>query len=453
MEENTICAISTPIGVGGISIIRISGKDAVMIADKLFVTNNNLSVSDFEPRKLYFGTVTTKNFQEKCLCVYFKAPASYTGEDIVEFQCHGGIKLAYGVLDECIASGAKLAEAGEFTKRAFLNGKLSLEQAEGVIDVINSESDSQIRAGYNLMQGRLKSSIDNIQSKLTDCLAKLEVSMDYPEEDLDEETKQDVSSELLDVKQCLSDLYATSSYGMCIKNGTKVVILGKTNVGKSSLMNAMLNFDRAIVTNIQGTTRDTLEESYEYKGVKFNIVDTAGIRESEDLVENIGIEKSKNSINVADIILFVVDGSKHIDNYDREIIKLLKNKNNVLLVVNKSDLKSCIEVSEIPFENKIYVSAKNNDNITELKETIYSIVFDNNVKSDGVMLTNMRHINVIKEAIQLTNHAIDVAKSDINLDLISLDIKNIWLKLGEITGESGVEKIIDTIFSKFCVGK
>ncbi len=451
MVNNTICAISTPIGVGGISIIRMSGENARDIASKVFSSSEN--VYDMEPRKMYLGTLHTQNFDEKCIMVFFKSPASYTGEDLVEFQCHGGIKLAYGVLDELVANGARIAEGGEFTKRAFVNGKLSLDEAEGVIDIINSESDSEIRAGYTLMQGGLKSGVVNLQSRLTDCLAKLEVSMDYPEEDLEDETKQDVLSELNGVLSELNKLFSTSRTGMCIKNGTKLVILGKTNVGKSSLMNALLNYDRAIVTNIQGTTRDTLEEMYEYRGVKFSVVDTAGIRESDDLVENMGIEKSKKAINIADLILFVVDGSKDIDDDDREILSLISGKENVLVVINKSDAGIVVDRSIFAGMNTIEVSALNRVNIDNLKERIYNLVFDQNIVSQNVVLTNIRHINIVREAIDLTNIALNTLSEDINLDLLSIDIKNIWLKLGEITGESEVEEIINTIFAKFCVGK
>ena len=452
MVNDTICAISTPIGVGGISIIRMSGDKSIEIASKIFKCKN-IEVENFEPRKLYLGTLTTANFKEKCLAVYFKSPNSYTGEDMVEFQCHGGIKLAQGVLQELISFGARIADGGEFTKRAFIDGKISLDEAEGVIDVINSESESQIRAGYNLMQGKLKTKIISIQNDLTDCLAKLEVTMDYPEEDLEEETKIDIIKTLTDLKTDLNNLLETSKTGMSIKNGTKLVILGKTNVGKSSLMNSLLNYDRAIVTDIKGTTRDILEEVFEYKGVKFILTDTAGIRESEDVVENIGIEKAKKSINDADLILFVLDNSQELTEEDNKIINLLNGKNNVIVVLNKIDLNKKLDKKGLPFNDFIEISAKNDKNILELKEKIYSTIFDQNIINAPILLTNIRHIDILKKALELTNIAISTAKSDVNLDLLSLDIKNIWLKIGEITGETEVEEIINTIFSKFCVGK
>ncbi len=452
MENTTICAISTPIGVGGIAIIRLSGKDSLNISKRVF-TSKSFDYNTIEPRKMYLGTFTTHNFTEKCIMVYFKSPYSYTGEDLVEFQCHGGVKLAEGILQELINNGAVLAEGGEFTKRAFINGKLSLDEAEGVIDVINSESDSEIRAGYNLMQGNLHKKIVKIQSELKDCIAKLEVSMDYPEENLEEETKQNVDIELKNIKNELVRLYNTSNTGMSIKNGTKILILGKSNVGKSSLMNALLEYDRAIVTNIKGTTRDILEEIYIYKGAKFVLIDTAGIRESSDIVENIGIEKAKNLINESDIILFVIDGSEQLDSQDYNILKLIRDKNNIILVINKSDNKIVADYNLLDIDKKCIISAKNNENIIKLKDMIYDLIFDKSILSSNILLTNLRHINIVKAAIELTDVAISSIGSNINLDLCSIDIKNIWLKLGEITGETEVEEIIDTIFSKFCVGK
>ena len=258
MEEKTICAISTPIGSGGISIIRLSGEKSIEIASKVFYTKN-LSVANFEPNKLYLGSFNAKNFKDKCMCVYFKAPKSYTGEDVVEFQCHGGVRIANGIVAELIENGAVLAEAGEFTKRAFLNGKISLDEAEGVIDLINSETESQIKAGYELMQGSLRKTVLKLQKSITTILAKIEVSMDYPDEDLETGTIADTKKDLEGVEAELKNLLQTASSGMTIKNGCKLVILGKTNAGKSSLMNALLGFDRAIVTDIKGTTRDTLE--------------------------------------------------------------------------------------------------------------------------------------------------------------------------------------------------
>ena len=317
--DSTIAAISTPIGVGGISIIRVSGKDAYKIASKVF---RPFKIDDFniEPRRMYLGEFKAENFNEKCMMVWFKAPYSYTGEDVVEFQCHGGTVIAKGVLDALINNGATLAGAGEFTKRAFVNGKLTLDEAEGVMDMINAESESEVRAGYNLLQGNLSKEINQIQEQLTKMMAKIEVTLDYPENDYEEQTAMETVASVNGIIERLEYLLKTSTTGQIVKNGSKVLILGKPNVGKSSLLNAILNYDRAIVTSIKGTTRDMLEETYTYKGVKFVLTDTAGLHEANDEVEKIGIEKARQAINYADVVLLVLDSSTKITDEDIERI-------------------------------------------------------------------------------------------------------------------------------------
>lgn len=453
MENITIAAISTPLGTGGISIIRMTGSRSLSILEKIFTTKG-ISVTDLEPRKMYLGNVHTKNFSDKSMAVFFKSPHSYTGEDMIEIHCHGGVKLAEGVLKELLKHGAEISSAGEFTKRAFLNGKISLDEAEGVIDLITSETDSQIRAGYNLVSGNLKSEIIFLQDTLTDILAKIEVSLDYPEEDLEEETLIDISKEINTIDTHLKKLHQTAHTGMVIKNGCRLVIMGKTNVGKSSLMNALLNFSRAIVTDIQGTTRDILEESFEYNGVKFILVDTAGIRESSDKVEQIGIELAKNATTSADVIIYVVDGTKPLDEKDKEMMSQIKEK-KVICVVNKSDLPQIVDINYLKenFTTILEVSALQKTNIEDIKKHAYNMVIDGDVFENAVILTNVRHINIINQAIELLEQVKQAIDNHISLDLISLDIKGVWLKLGEITGTTDTEKIIDTIFSKFCVGK
>lgn len=452
MENKTICAISTPIGSGGISIIRLSGENALEIASKVF--SCSVPVLEFEPNKMYLGSFDAGNFKDKCFCVYFKAPKSYTGEHLVEFHCHGGVRLANGVVSALLNNGAEMAEAGEFTKRAFLNGKVSLDEAEGVIDLINSETESQIKAGYELMQGGLRKKVQELQKLLTTSLAKIEVSMDYPDEDLETGTTAETHAELKVLKEELQNLLNTSATGRTIKEGCKLVILGKTNVGKSSLMNALLCFDRAIVTDIQGTTRDILEESFEYKGVKFILVDTAGIRDAKDRVEQIGIEKAKEMLNVADVILYVVDGSKELDEEDEKLANTIKNK-KTLAIINKCDLKTRANenILKEKFGEVFKISAKENQGIDTLKEKLYNMVIDSSALSSQVMLTNARHIHIVKQALSLTEQALNTINMGVTIDLLALDIKNIWLKLGEITGENNTESIIDEIFMKFCLGK
>lgn len=458
MEERTIAAISTPMGVGGISIVRLSGAQALKTALQVFSCNfekqnvNNIDKSVIEPRKMYLGNITTSSFKEKGLFVYFKNPNSYTGEDVVEFQCHGGIVIAQGVLNELLTKGAVLAEPGEFTKRAFINGKLTLDEAEGVIDMINAESESEVRAGYNLLQGSLSKQIKLMQNDITSMLAKIEVTLDYPEVDYEEQTAHEVLSELKNIRYSLQEIIKTSSTGMLIKNGTKVAIIGKPNVGKSSLLNAMLNYDRAIVTSVQGTTRDTIEETYVYNGVKFVLIDTAGVRESSDEVEKIGIQKSKQVLDYADIVLFVLDGSEELTKEDKEIIKLIQNKKTIVLV-NKNDLPQKLDMTEVAFTNIIKISALNKNGITDIKQKMYDMVFSQNIMETNIILTNLRHVQTLTKSLEYCKDAITSINSGNSLDLVSIDIQNLWLALGEITGETNNEEIIDKIFSSFCLGK
>lgn len=448
--EDTIAAISTPIGVGGISIVRMSGKDVLNIASKVFSCKTN--VKDFVPRYMYFGSFKLKNYDEKCLCVYFKAPHSYTGEDLVEFQCHGGVAVTKEILTTLLENGCRLADGGEFTKRAFLNGKMSLDEAEGVMDIISAESDSELKAGYNLMDGNLHKLVSSIQKELTDTIAFLEVVFDYPEHDIEEITTKKVLSQIVDIQNKIDDLLSTHDTGVQIKNGCRVVILGRPNVGKSSLMNSLLNYDRAIVTDIQGTTRDTLEETYVYNGVKFVLVDTAGVRDSEDTVEKIGIDKAKSSINSADLILFVLDGSQKMKNEDYEILKLIKSK-KVLVCVNKCDLFDNILLDDVKNHKIMRVSALNKTNIQTLKKCIYEMVIDENIVNSNVVITSARHYSILRRARVCCKEILDGIKNGNDVELISIDLNNLWLVLGEITGQTNNEEIINSIFKNFCVGK
>ena len=448
----TIAAISTPQGVGGISVIRLSGKEAKKVASKVFSCYGDVSFNDIEPRKMYLGTFKAENFTEKCMTVYFKAPNSYTGEDVIEFQCHGGTVIANGILTALINNGATLAGPGEFTKRAFINGKLSLDEAEGVMDMINAESESEVRAGYNLLNGNLSKEILELQNNLTKMLAKIEVVLDYPENDYEDQTCDEVEKVLLESKQKIENLIKTSDTGMLIKNGSKVLILGKPNVGKSSLLNAILNYDRAIVTNIKGTTRDILEESYVYNGVKFVLTDTAGVHESSDKEEKIGIDRAKQAINYADVILVVLDSSEKLEQEDKQILELVKNKKTIL-VLNKSDKQNKLDLSGYNFEYKFNVSALNKTGIENLKQSIYDLVIDKNIISSNLLITSKRHLQALKKAVCCINDALNSLKIGNTLDVVSIDIKNVWFALGEITGNSNNESIITEIFSSFCVGK
>ncbi len=440
MDKDTIVALATPQGSGGIGIIRLSGNKSKSIAEKI-TKNPNL-----RPRYAQLIQFNNNSLQDNAILIYFVAPNSYTGEDVVEFQCHGGRYVTDKVIDLCLNNGARLANPGEFTKRAFENGKISLEQAEGIIDIINAETESEAKAGFSLLNGELFKKVDNMQSLLTSKLAEIEVTLDYPEHDIEYETKESIKKSLLSIKQELEKLINTEQTGRIIKDGINVAILGRPNVGKSSILNKLLGYDRAIVTDVAGTTRDTISESIIYKGIKINLIDTAGIRESQDIVEKIGIDKSIQTIDSADIILLILDNSQDLTKEDKKNIELVKDK-NVIFVSNKSDLNK-----KLNFDNSILVSAKDNKNIDKIKDEIYNKVVDKKIISQDIILTNKRHIQLVKEAYNNINNALENIDK-VTLDCIALDIKNAWLNLGAITGQVADEKIIDQIFSRFCLGK
>lgn len=446
MKNDTIAVISTPIGSGAISIVRMSGSDALNIASKLF-SSKKLEKEKITPRYLYLGDFSYENVNEKCMMVYFKAPYSYTGEDLIEFQCHGGEYLTKKVLQACLTNGARLAENGEFTKRAFLNGKMSLDEVEGVIDIINATSDAEMKTAYSLMKGRLYKEIKAYQNTLTELLADLEVTIDYPEHDDEEITLDKVNSQLKTIKLGIDDLLKTERQGGLIKFGIKVALVGKTNVGKSSLLNALLGTSRAIVTDIEGTTRDIISETIVYKDIKLNFIDTAGIRNSKDIVEQIGIQKSREAIDEADIVLFIIDSSRELDEDEKKLLDYVKTKNH-LIVLNKSDIKN----SSLELENSICVSALNHEGIEELKEKIYSLLIDKKIQSNELILTNLRQIEALKECANQLDLTFESLKTGL-VDIVALNIKILWQTLGKITGETENEEIIDKIFSKFCLGK
>ena len=444
-KNQTIVALSTPNLVGAISIVRLSGDDAIKIADEVFVSKNK-KPSEFEPRKLELGTFSADQFKEKCMCAVFVAPFSYTGENVVEFQLHGGLKISEGVVRTCVQKGARLATNGEFSKRAFMNGKMTLASAEGMMDMINAESEAEIRAGFNLLDGELSKLASDAQKELTDLLSDIEVSFDYPEETIEYVTKADVKKRLVVLKNKISCVLSSASTGKLLKDGVKVLILGKPNAGKSSLLNRLLSYDRAIVTDIAGTTRDTIEDTFIVKGTKFNIIDTAGIRETSDKVEKIGVDKAKNLISGSDIIVYVKDATTKDSDEDKLIQQLIKNKKHIT-VINKSD-KTAKIVSQ---KDELVVSALNNTGIDELKTKLYDLSNTDASLHSSIIITNERH----KDALARANTSIEnaIKNMDMSLDLISIDLKLAYSALGEITGNTTGEDIIDSIFSKFCLGK
>jgi len=440
-DLDTIVAISTPQGKGGIHIIRVSGNNAIAITQNLI----KMDLSKFEDRKLYLVNIKTSEFVDRGLVAVFKNKKSYTGEESVEIQCHGGFEIAKGILSELINYGARLAENGEFTKRAFLNGKISLSGAEGMIDMINSSSSAEIKAGYRLLKGELAKETIKIQEDLQDVLAKINVALDFPEEDIDYTTKKEVEKTLNEIKEKINLLLKSENAGKMISDGIDVAIIGKPNVGKSSILNRLLGYDRAIVTEKAGTTRDTVIGSLSVKGIKINLIDTAGIRESDEEIERIGVEKSRDAIKEADVILRVVDASGEADIEDEKIKELLNDK-VVINILNKIDLGKKIK------ETGLELSAKNDDNVKErILELIYEKVVKNNIPENSIILTNERHINALKEAKKSIEDALN--NIDKELECIEVDIKNAWEKMGEISGTTANEEIINTIFSKFCLGK
>lgn len=445
--EKIIASISTPHGTGAISIVRMSGEGSLNLALKFF-SAKNLSLDTVKPRYMYLGDFNAENISEKCLMVYFKAPYSFTGEDMVEFQIHGGELLTQNILEVLLNNGAALAENGEFSKRAFVNGKMSLDEAEGIVDVIEATSTAQLKAGFELMKGKLFKSVEEMQNMLTQTIARIEVTLDYPEHD-DEEAEKDLALLMLEkIKTDIEKLLKNSKHSHLIKGGVNVALVGKPNVGKSSLLNALLNQERAIVTDIKGTTRDIIKESINFEGVRFNFLDTAGLRESTDVVENIGISKTKDVIKSADIVVFLLDGSLPIDEEDLIIYKEIKQY-NPLVVLNKMDAKIN---QKIPFENVFEISALKEEKIEELKQLLYDKTIKEKIDASQMVLTNQRHIEALNTAKALTENALK-AIPGLSADIVNFELKNIWLELGKITGVSENEKIIDEIFSRFCLGK
>lgn len=435
MLEDTIVALATPPGKGGVAIVRISGSKSREILQKI-----SKSDCEFKPRYMYLKKIYIEDIVDDALLVYFSAPNSYTGEDVAEIQSHGGFFVAQQVIKQCLKFGARMAEPGEYSKRAFLNGKISFDQAEGIIDLINAESKAQAKSGSVLLQGRLFDIINNIQTELTDILAEIEAKLDYPEYEYTDGENEQVLERLNSIKIELNKLLSTKISGLMIKNGVKIAIVGAPNAGKSSLLNALTDSDKSIVTDIAGTTRDIVEAEYVYKGLVFRLFDTAGIRESEDVVEKIGIDRAKKSIEDADFVLKLIDLSNP-QNIE------VRNK-AMLTVFNKVDLVD----NPKPNENEIYISAKTGKNIEELKEMIFKNTLAEGYNNEQFYLTNERHIQCVEKAIEYLSNAINTFKT-ISLDFVVADIHSCWEALGEISGVNSNERIIDRIFEKFCLGK
>lgn len=446
MKNDNICALSTPAGAGGVAVIRISGENPFYFAEKMFIPAGKTAVKDFEPYKMYAGEFDAADFKDFGLLVTFRAPKSYTGENMAEFHVHGGVAVVRGVLKRLVDLGCRPAERGEFTRRAFLNGKLSLSSAEGLIDIINSESEGQVRAGYSLYREKLKGKIDALQAELKGVLAEIGANLDYPDEVEEDGVKEHAAAAFARAGAGIAALKDSYFTGRKLAGGVKVGIVGKPNTGKSSLLNALLQCDKAIVSDMAGTTRDVVEGVIAVDGVKFELKDTAGIRETENAVESVGVERSKRVLEEADVLAVLLDGSEPLEKEDEDILALTEGKNRIV-VFNKLDKGKRADFAAAD----ISISAKSGENIDKLKEMLFNRTIGAGVDVNGEFLTEQRHY----EALCRAQGALDRAKDALGepLEMVFSETEECWRVLGEITGETASEDIVEEIFSRFCVGK
>ena len=450
--NDTIAAISTTLGVGAISIIRVSGNDAIKIVNKIFKGKN---LEKVETHTINYGHIVDKDeIIDEVLVSVMKSPKTFTTEDVVEINCHGGISTTNKVLELVLNNGARLAEPGEFTKRAFLNGRIDLSQAESIMDLINSKNESKRKVAIKGLNGYVSNIIRNLRQEILELLASIEVNIDYPEyEDAIVMTNDIIKPKITEIKEKLTKIINESENGKILTSGIKTIIIGKPNVGKSSILNRLLDEEKAIVTDIEGTTRDTVEGSITINGVSLNIIDTAGIRETEDIVEKIGVEKSLSLINEADLIVIVLNNNEELTEEDKKILTACKDK-KVIVVINKSDLERKINLDDIKYQNIVYTNTIDLNGINSLKEKIVELFNLNELEQqDYTYLSNVRQISLAKEAYQILEEVDNGIKNEAPVDMIEIDIKRAWEKLGEIIGETYTEELIDQLFSQFCLGK
>lgn len=452
----TIAAISTATGNGGIGIIRMSGKECFNILEKIFKPiKKSENICGYTIK--YGHIMDGDNIVDEVLVSYFKAPKSYTTENMCEINSHGGFIVERRILELCLKNGAELAEPGEFTKRAFLNGRIDLVQAESIIDLINSKSEKEAKASISQLEGNLSKNINSIKSELLDLMADVEAYIDYPEYDIEEVTNKKILQTLDKVESHLKKLNETFKNGKILREGIKTAIIGKPNAGKSSLLNTILNEERAIVSETKGTTRDTIEEYVTIEGITLKLIDTAGIRETNDEIEKIGVEKSKKLINEAELVIAIFDGTKDLSEEDYEILNLIESKNAIILL-NKMDIKD-FELDKNDAIKKsgketIKISARNGDNIDILYKAIANMYKINDIElDDGEIVTNIRHKNQIDESLKSIEKTRETVYNNMPVDIIEIYLKQILSDLGKITGDDISEDIINEIFSKFCLGK
>lgn len=456
--SDTIAAISTAVGESGIGIVRLSGKKSIQIASEVFKGAKIEDIKDVENRKLTYGhIVNDEMIIDEVLIAFMKEPYTYTRENMVEIYCHGGIIPVRKTLELLLNNGARLAEPGEFTKRAYLNGRLDLSQAEAVIDIIKSKTDKSFQVSLNQLEGSLSHKIKDIRNLLLSMIAHVEVSIDFPDEDIESVTFSELEKDALEVKEKISSLLSTADRGKILRDGLNTVILGKPNVGKSSLLNAILRENRAIVTDIPGTTRDIIEEFINIDGIPLRIMDTAGIRETSDIVEKLGVDKAKGTIEAADLIIAIFDVSRELSKEDHQIIDLIKDKKTIVLL-NKTDLpnqysedyfKKYVENSEI-----IIASITTGVGLEQLENSIRNMFYAGEVEiNSDIVITNIRHKHQLEKAQDNILSVIEDIKALVPLDCLEVDLKNCWENLGEITGDTIGEDILDKIFAEFCLGK
>ena len=455
--DDTIAAVATAYGEGGIGIIRISGEKSLDILEEIFEFHG---IEEIVNRRMTYGKIVDRdNGQtiDEVLAVYMKGPATYTAEDVVEINCHGSTVSLRKTLSLVLRKGARLAEPGEFTKRAFLNGRIDLSQAEAVIDVVKAKTDKSFDVALSQLEGGLSSYIRDIRQNLLDLLVDITVNIDYPDEDIEEITYDKLEINIKQIGDMIEKLLSTASSGRMIREGIRVAIAGKPNVGKSSLMNGLLRETRAIVTEIPGTTRDTIEEALSIRNIPVYLNDTAGIRETSDKVEKLGIEKSKEAFNNADFIIFIMDGSEEISSEDEEIIEYLKER-KCLVLINKKDLEQKIDSVQIrnmlPNSQIIKTSLINGDGIEEIENAVEELVYGGEItQSESMMVNNVRHINLLTDSFNSLEDALQMAVNREALDFIEIDVKNAYELTGEIIGESVNDDIINEVFARFCLGK
>ena len=447
--DDTIAAISTAQGIGAISIVRVSGKDAINIVNDIF----SRDIINVLSHTIHYGFIIDNGEKiDEVLVSVMRAPRTFTVEDVVEINAHGGISTTNKILELLLLHGCRLAEPGEFTKRAFLNGRIDLTEAEGVMDLINSETEAARKMALNQVNGKVSSMIRDLRDKLASIISNIEVNIDYPEyEDIAVVTTEDINTNLSTLENDILNILEESNNGEILKNGIKTVIIGKPNVGKSSLLNRLIGEDKAIVTSVKGTTRDSVEASISIDNIKLNLIDTAGIRETDDIVESIGVDKSLKLLDEAELILFVLNYNEVLSKDDLEILEKLRNK-NYITIVNKIDLEKRIDDGKL--KNVIYVSALQDKNIDDIKLKIRDLFNLEKIKTaDLTYLTSARSISILRKVLILIQDIKNGIKNNMPIDMLEIDLKNIWNLLGEIIGESYDEELLDQLFSRFCVGK